>query len=183
MNQYKRKKAVDIVILLCSIILAICIYFLPWKEGWSLAGLGLLLIFAVVSMIDLCHLSKKRTEKEKIHPIKSTKIERLILLDEQEKPIKSWEIANQIGFVIGRTGKEIQVDIDLEGCEYSSLIDFEHATLNFCMEHWYVEDLNSHNGVKIKKVEDGQCYKVMGRPCRVGVGDILYIANTRLLLS
>lgn len=174
----------DIVILLCSIILGIFIFYLPWNPMWSWASLGVLLIFAVASGMDYCRLQKKIEKREQIkNPVSFTGMERLILLDEQEKPIKSWDMVGKTAFVIGRTGKEIQVDIDLEDCEYSSLIDFEHAALNFCMNHWYVEDLDSHNGVKIKKVEDGQCYKVMGRPCRVSAGDILYIANTRLLLS
>lgn len=184
MKKHKKEKTIDIVILLCSIILGIFIFYLPWNQKWSFIGLGLLLIFAVASGIDLYHLDKKIEKRETIkHPVSFTGIERLILLDEQEKPIKSWDMMGQTALVIGRTGKEIQVDVDLEDCEYSSLIDFEHATLNFCMDNWYVEDLDSHNGVKIKKVEDGQCYKVMGRPCRVCAGDILYIANTRLLLS
>ena len=51
------------------------------------------------------------------------------------------------------------------------------------MDQWYVEDLESHNGVKVKKVEDGECYRVLHRPCRVTAGDILYIANTTLLLT
>ena len=42
---------------------------------------------------------------------------------------------------------------------------------------------NIENGVQVKKVEDGGCYKVLNRPCRVTPGDIIYIANTRLLLS
>ena len=54
---------------------------------------------------------------------------------------------------------------------------------NFCLDQWYVEDLGSQNGVKVRKAEDGECYKVMGRPCRVQAGDVLYIANTKLLLS
>ena len=67
--------------------------------------------------------------------------------------------------------------------EYSSFVDFQHAVLNFCMDQWYVEDLESHNGVKVKKVEDGECYRVLHRPCRITAGDILYIANTTLLLT
>ena len=85
--------------------------------------------------------------------------------------------------LIGRSGGEEDVDVDLEDCTYSSFIDFLHAVLNFAQDEWYVEDLGSQNGIKIRKVVDGECYKVMGRPCRVEAGDILYIANTRLLLS
>ena len=37
-------------------------------------------------------------------------------------------------------------------------------------EFWYVEDLNSQNGVQVKKVEDGICYKVLNRPLQSYAG-------------
>ena len=110
-------------------------------------------------------------------------IDRLILLDEQDKPVKSWDMAGRVSMVIGREGGEEEIDVDLEDCAFSSFIDFQHAVLNFCLDQWYVEDLGSQNGVKVRKAEDGECYKVMGRPCRIQAGDVLYIANTKLLLS
>ena len=108
---------------------------------------------------------------------------RLILLDEEDQPVKSWDIAGRISILIGKSGGEDDVDVDLEDCAFSAFIDYEHAALNFCMEQWYIEDLGSQNGVRVRKADDGECYKVMGRPCRVAPGDILYIAKTRLLLS
>lgn len=107
----------------------------------------------------------------------------LLLLDEQDKPVKSWSIAGMTAVVIGRKGGDEEVDVDLEDCEYGTFIDPQHAALNYCLDGWYIEDLGSTNGVRVQKAEDGICYKVTGRPCRVGAGDILYIANTRLLLS
>ncbi len=85
--------------------------------------------------------------------------------------------------IIGKKNDEEEVDVDLEDCEYSTFIDSQHAVLNFCLDSWYLEDLGSQNGVKIKKVEDGGCYQVTNRPCRLSAGDIIYIANTRLLLT
>ena len=110
-------------------------------------------------------------------------IERLILLDEQDKPVKSWDMAGRTAMLIGRSGGEEDVDVDLEDCAYSSFIDFLHSALNFAQDQWYIEDLGSQNGIKIRKAVDGECYKVMGRSCKVEAGDILYIARTRLLLS
>ena len=105
------------------------------------------------------------------------------MLDEQGKPIKSWNLEGKTSLIIGKSGKNQELDVDLSDCEYSSFIDFQHAVLNFCMDQWYIEDLESHNGVKVKKVEDGECYRVLHRPCRVTAGDVLYIANTKLLLT
>lgn len=89
----------------------------------------------------------------------------------------------RISLVIGKADQSQEPDIDLSDCEYSSFIDFQHAVLNFTLDQWYVEDLESQNGVKIRKVEDGECYRVIHRPCKVAAGDILYIANTKLLLT
>ena len=115
--------------------------------------------------------------------LQTHEVQRLVLLDEQDKPIKSWELQGKISLIIGKAGQNEELDIDLSDCEYSSFIDFQHAVLNFCLDQWYVEDLGSQNGVKVKKVEDGECYRVIHRPCKVTAGDILYIANTRLLLT
>ena len=105
------------------------------------------------------------------------------LLDEEGKPIKSWDLQGKISLIIGKAGRDQELDIDLSDCEYSSFIDFQHAVLNFCLDQWYVEDLGSQNGVKVGKVEDGECYRVIHRPCKVVAGDVLYIANTKLLLT
>ena len=75
------------------------------------------------------------------------------------------------------------MDVDLEGCEYGAFVDYQHAALNYSLDQWYVEDLGSSNGVRVQKVEDGNCYRITDRPCRVMAGDVLYIANTRLLLT
>ena len=104
-------------------------------------------------------------------------------MNEQNMPVRSWDLSDRVAVVIGKKNTEEDVDVDLEDCEYSTFIDPCHAALNFCNNGWFVEDLGSQNGVKIKKVEDGDCYKVMNRPCRVAAGDIIYIANTKLLLS
>ena len=110
-------------------------------------------------------------------------IQRVILLDEEGKPVKSWDLQGKVSQIIGKAGQDQELDIDLSDCEYSSFIDFQHAVLNFCLDQWYIEDLGSQNGVKIRKVEDGECYRVIHRPCKVVAGDILYIANTKLLLT
>lgn len=89
----------------------------------------------------------------------------------------------RISLIIGKADRSQEPDIDLSDCEYSSFIYFQHAVLNFTLDQWYIEDLESQNGVKVKKVEDGECYRVLHRPCKVAAGDILYIANTKLLLT
>ena len=186
----KIKIAADVIMLFCGLILFIILRYGLWdKEKSIMVEIGLFLCMVVI-LADLsiqflikAKISLSRTLEETGNIKTGMGIERLILLDEQNKPVKSWDMTGRTAMLIGRSGGEEDVDVDLEDCTYSSFIDFLHAVLNFAQDEWYVEDLGSQNGIKIRKVVDGECYKVMGRPCRVEAGDILYIANTRLLLS
>lgn len=108
----------------------------------------------------------------------------LILLNEEERPVKSWDLTGKTAVVIGRRNKDEDVDIDLSDCEYSALINIQHGVLNYCLDCWYLEDLNSKNGIRIRKVEDGICYQVtQSRPCKISSGDVIYIARTKLLFT
>ena len=184
------KLAADAVILLSSLILCYVAYSHQWLPAWPAVIPTVCAVCGVLTIVDIFYQIAKQGGRETIWYSKEKsrartveKIERLILLDEQDKPVKSWDMAGRTSIVIGREVGGENVDVDLEDCAFSSFIDFQHAALNFCLDQWYVEDLGSQNGVKIRKAEDGECYKVMGRPCRVAAGDVLYIANTRLLLS
>lgn len=178
------KKATDILILVCSSILLLSMFIWNIYGRWFYIFILLLLFLIIGSAADLVIQFKSREgSKESVLPAKEMAIQQLILLDEQNKPVKSWDITGKTAIVIGKQNEDEEIDVDLEDCEYSALIDPQHAALNFCNNSWYIEDLGAHNGVKIKKVEDGDCYKVLNRPCRVMPGDIIYIANTRLLLT
>lgn len=176
----------DILIILCGIGTIYCI--LKEIRTWR-ATPALLLAVAVCTVWVLYDLfrpeNKSRTENFQLEPepVQAHGIQRLILLDQDGKPIKSWDLQGKVSQIIGKAGQDQELDIDLSDCEYSSFIDFQHAVLNFCLDQWYVEDLGSQNGVKVRKVEDGECYRVIHRPCKVVAGDILYIANTKLLLT
>lgn len=177
----KGKMTADIVVLLCILVLGGIVLKDPGglRAPYILFGVlgGVFLFFCA----DLYLLYRRQTA-EADASARPAGIERLILLDEQDQPVRSWDMAGRTALIIGKKGAE-EVDVDLADCAYSCFIDYQHAVLNFSLDCWYVEDLASQNGIKVKKVEDGQRYKVMERPCRVTAGDILYIANTKLLLS
>lgn len=185
MKTKRTKKIVtDSIILLCSGILLFCIYAGNVDRKRISILFLFLLLSIIVSIIDLVvQLNRKKVVSGNDQPANDMAIRQLILLDDHNKPIKSWELSGKIAVVIGKHNEEGEVDVDLDDCEYSTFINPQHAVLNFCQNVWFVEDLKSQNGVKIKKVEDGICYKVLNRPCRVMPGDIIYIANTRLLLT
>lgn len=109
-------------------------------------------------------------------------ITELALLSEEDKALITWDLYGKTSVVIGRDCKENQVDIDLGQSAYASMVDIEHAVLNFSAGHWYVEDLGSANGISVKKAEDGRTYRLSAdTPCQVGLGDCLYVGLNRLL--
>lgn len=187
MRQGKRaKQLVDVLIVLCGIGLAY--YIVKEIKTWRFAPLLLAAVFIITVVVLFDFFFLQGSTKTGMYSCESDAaqihgIQRLLLLDESGKPIKSWDLQGKVSLIIGKAGQNQELDIDLSDCEYSSFIDFQHAVLNFCLDQWYVEDLGSQNGVKVRKVEDGECYKVIHRPCRVMAGDVLYIANTKLLLT
>lgn len=191
-HEIKRKRAkqtMDVLILLFGVGVIYCI--LKEIGTWRFAPLLIMVVSVgmAFALYDVFRIGNKKAaevspiESEFAHTRGEHEIERLILLDEEGKPIKSWDLHGKVSQIIGKAGQDQELDIDLSDCEYSSFIDFQHAALNFCLDQWYIEDLGSQNGVKVRKVEDGECYKVIHRPCKVVAGDILYVANTKLLLT
>lgn len=194
MEQEKERKrtrqVLDVIILLYGIGLVIgCLWLLrsQYKIFMMLSILAAILVICmIVTLHDMVFSEHKKENKKQtlaLEAYRGHKLQQLVLLDEQGKPIKSWDLQGRTALIIGKAGQDQELDVDLSDCEYSSFIDFQHAVLNFCLDQWYVEDLNSQNGVKVMKVEDGECYRVIHRPCRVTAGDVLYIANTRLLMT
>lgn len=179
------KKLTDVGIMLCAAALAV--YAGVAAEGnlrWPAFVLFMFMaIIALNDLIDQCIPHRKEKKYGRAQSI-DNRIRELILLDEQEKPLKAWDLAGRVSVLIGRDNEDEPVDVNLEECEYSSLIDEQHAVLNYCMDAWYIEDLNSKNGIRIRKVDDGLYYRVMtNRPCRLVPGDLILIANTKLLIT
>lgn len=176
--------------------------------GWDIGILGVLSVFlfvkysqleqqifhepfAIAAMIGwifigcdfIVQIQKGTRKKKQGETTAIGEVRQLVLLDEEGRPIKTWDMAGRVSLIIGKKNKEENVDVDLSDCAYSALIEDCHAVLNYSSGSWFVEDLSLENGIRIKKVEDGRCYQVMKRPCKVLAGDVLYIANTKLLLT
>lgn len=116
-------------------------------------------------------------------PSESELITETVLLSEEDTELMVWDLYGKTAMVIGRDVKENQVDIDLGRSSYASMVDIEHAVLNYSTGNWYVEDLGSSNGISVKKAGDGRVYKLSAdTPCRIEQGDCLYIGLNRLLL-
>ncbi|AKG36030.1 FHA domain-containing protein [Paenibacillus durus] len=109
---------------------------------------------------------------------------KLVLLDDDGDPLKEWYIKGEISLLIGKTNARQEADIDLADSEYASLVSAEHAVLNRVGSEWYVEDVDSRSGTGLRAAKKSSVDKLeSGTPHRIGPGDLLYIANTRLLVK
>lgn len=107
----------------------------------------------------------------------------LILLSEENTELAKWDLYDKTALVIGRDVGENQVDVNLAHVTYASMIDVEHAVLNYASGHWYVEDLGSRNGVCVQPASDGKKYRLAAdRPCRLHRGDFLFVGLTKLVI-
>lgn len=108
------------------------------------------------------------------------------LLNEHGNPIRSWDLYGRTSLIIGKDRKNqyndvTLVDINLNDCAYATLIDVEHAVLNYSNGCWYIEDLYSKNGISIKKIMDNKKYKLSPeQPYKLEKGDIIFLGLTQL---
>ena len=111
-------------------------------------------------------------------------INKISLIDKTGEIISSWELYGKISMIIGKDIGENFVDIDLSQSPYAAMVDVEHAVLNYSDGDWYIEDLDSKNGVAIKKVGQKKSYKLSAtEPCKLDFGDIIFIGNCQLRVA
>lgn len=182
----KKKIWFDIAILIASCLWVLAAWYLGLSEQVVQISLIIAVLISGIAIIDCFQQLGSPDHRQAIKEQAATGFpaHELVLLNEEEKPIRAWDLTGKTAMVIGRKNRDEQVDVDLSDCEYSALINVQHAVLNYCLDSWYLEDLGSQNGIRIKKVEDGNCYQVApNRPCRVATGDVIYIAKTKMLFT
>lgn len=182
-----RKCAVDWAIMLVSmsLFLIACAYAQHIRQHILLICLSgsLTIIFFGMAIKDSRPNYKKKIAGWEKEPQRTALATEIVLLSEEDTELCIWDIYGKTAVVIGRDIKENQVDIDLNSSPYASMVDIEHAVMNYTLGSWYVEDLGSKNGIKVKKVMDGKIYQLSAdTPCKLECGDILYIGLNRLLL-
>lgn len=178
-----KKKVIDVLILLAACFAGYVIYAKMTPGNPRQMALIVLAGIIIVAFGDLIY---PKGSKYQAGPkdMDEFGIKELVLLDVDGKAIKSWLLSGKTAMLIGKENHIENVDVDLGECEYSALIDPQHATLNYCLDNWYIEDLYSKNGVRVQMAKDGVCYKVAkNRPCRLSAGDVILIANTKLLIT
>ena len=111
-------------------------------------------------------------------------ISQISLLNKNGEIISTWELYGKTSAVIGKDIGENQVDINLSETPYAAMIDIEHAVLNYAGGNWYIEDLDSKNGISIQKVGQDKAYKLSAlQPCKLDFGDIIFIGVCQLKLN
>ncbi|MNZ63897.1 FHA domain protein [compost metagenome] len=142
---------------------------LQWMTG--IAGAAVLLIWIIAK------------QRRKAVPGR-TNISKLVLLDEEGERLKEWYISGETSLLVGKSSGRSEVDIDLTDAEYASLISPQHAVLNYASGKWYIEDLDSRNGIGLRKYNRSTVNRLDNeKPHRIDAGDLILIANTRLLVK
>lgn len=182
-RRIKRLKAVDISIVLLAV--AICGFILAYYQTYEMQQYVLLGVFACIGLYYAIRLiPAKQEEKPAAAPEIKSVISGIAMLNEHGIHMKEWNLEGLVSLIIGKNTKNKEVDIDLSDSAYDALIHEEHALMNFAAGNWYLEGLHKPAGISIKKINDTTRYRLTdNKPCKLDRGDIVYIANTRLLIK
>lgn len=180
----KKKRSLDLLIAAISLAIAALLYFyMDYGANRHLLA-GVLTGIAVLFLI-LAVLPQKRGELPEalqIVPPTGTPSE-LILLGEEDTELATWDLYGKAGLVIGRDVGENHVDVSLQNSTFASMVDVEHAVLNYTGGCWQVEDLGSKNGISVQKFVDKRKYKLAAdKPCRLEKGDVIFVGLARLVI-
>lgn len=177
------KRLADIMV--CSIAAAVMVlsYLYINRETVRLAVFlasgAVFLLFLVMAFADGQHTGLPRRRNRR-RQLSQGNIHTLALLDEEDRIVSEWNIGGKVSVLIGRDSPKEDVDINLSNTAFSGMVDRQHAVLNYTAGQWYIEDLDSANGIRIQK-KDGRLYEVSKtQPCLVEREDILYIGLTKL---
>ena len=109
---------------------------------------------------------------------------KVVLLNEEGTPLMEWSLTSQTSLIIGKSTDKEPVDIDLSGSAVAVMISKQHAVLNYTDKGWFIDDIDSKNGTRVKKASQNAIMdvKLVGA-IEVERGDIIYIASTMLQIQ
>ena len=144
---------------------------------------GIIIVAAIITgIVCFVNLYKDLHKEENIKD--ESNISGIELVNEENEIIRTWDIGEKISFLIGKNTIDEQVFIDLNSSIYSTLIENNHAVLNYAAGKWYIEDLSSRSGVSIQKIDNNKKYRIVkDTPCELKKGDIIFISKVKLLLK
>lgn len=177
------KRFFDICICCISAAVMVLSYIYLEQELYMMVilavGAAVFLVFLILALWD-SDKAGKRKMKSRHGKTGVGGIHSLILLDEEDQEIAEWNIAGKVSVLIGRDSHRENVDVNLMNTAFAGMVDRQHAVLNYAAGQWYIEDLDSANGIRVQK-QDGILYEVAkGQPALVEKGDVLVIGLTKL---
>lgn len=109
---------------------------------------------------------------------------KIVLINEEGHNLLEWRIDDKTSLIIGKSTDKEPVDIDLSGSAVAQMISKQHAVLNYTDNGWYIDDIDSKNGTRVRKISQNAILdvKLVGA-VEVSIGDIIYIASTMLQLQ
>lgn len=122
--------------------------------------------------------------KREQHEKDKTVAKKVVLINEEGQTLMEWSLERKTSMIIGKSADGEDVDIDLSGSAVAQMISKQHAVLNYTEKGWYVDDIDSKNGTRVKKLTQNSIMdvKLVGA-IEVEVGDIIYIASTMLQIQ
>ncbi|MEK3734047.1 MULTISPECIES: FHA domain-containing protein [unclassified Paenibacillus] len=179
--------AVDLSIWVIMITAVAYVLLLSEDIHWQIAAAGSVVICALVHLAlggNGGSSTRVQANAGFRKPAEPRDIVKLVQIDEDGEPVKEWYIMGQTSLLIGKSNPMQEVEIDLADSEYASLISSVHAVLNRVNQEWFIEDNDSASGTGVRAASRSTAMKLQsGEPCRINSGDLLYIANTRLLVK
>lgn len=109
---------------------------------------------------------------------------KVVLLNEEGTALMEWSLQSQTSLIIGKSTDKEPVEIDLSGSAVAQMISKQHAVLNYTDKGWFIDDIDSKNGTRVKKASQNAIMdvKLVGA-IEVERGDIIYIASTMLQIQ
>lgn len=170
---------VTLFILLCISVFIYFLYFVNTDMTIRVVGT----ILALLIVVAWLRFEYKYARRGLHGDDQESPIKRFILMTRDGEREKEWCCDGMTSFLIGKSSTAKEVDIELGDTHYNDYISNEHAVLNYADGFWYIEDLNSLNGVGIKK--KGEDYALRLKPMvsyKIDEGDIIYISKAKLLV-
>ena len=166
---------IDILIALMFVATLCYIYLINDNKILKYIGYGVIVIFVAFVIVRILTVL--------IAGQSQSAVTKLVLVSEDGRGIKTWNLKGKVSLLIGRNTKNNEVDIDLSNAQYSELISRQHAVLNYADGAWFIEDIGSSYGTGLKRVNEEKSKLDVERLYELNLGDIIFIANTKIMVK
>ena len=137
---------------------------------------------AVILLVFIWIMADLKSKKRLKNILEKSNIKKFVLITRDGEREKEWHCENCMSLLIGKGTLSNEVDIELGDTYYAEYISNEHALLNYSGGFCYIEDLESQNGVGLKKKGDEYAFRLKPHTAyKVDDGDIIYISKAKLL--